>query len=90
MIQDWKKVALRLVITGSLSTNESTVVIEVLGEDEAMLPTTIKEMEEGIKSWTCISCGALLEEDVVEQISDKKPIKCSKCGVSLEFKLFRK
>jgi hypothetical protein len=45
-----KRVAVRLVISGDIEGSQARVKIEGLGDDEAMLPTTLDEIVKGIES----------------------------------------
>ncbi|MHA1959493.1 MAG: hypothetical protein ACW99U_04650 [Candidatus Thorarchaeota archaeon] len=45
-----KKVAVRIVVSGQVSANNATVLVEALGDDPDMLPTTIEEIVEGLKA----------------------------------------
>jgi len=85
-----KKVAVRILISGPAEANEARVVVEGLGEDIAMLPTTIEEIARGIESWTCMNCGAALEPDEVNQIKAGAPVRCRYCGHTMTIDLYRK
>ncbi len=85
-----KKVAVRILISGPAEGNEVRVVVEGLGEDIAMLPTTIDEIARGIESWTCMNCGAALEPDEVSQIKAGAPVRCRYCRHTMTIDLYRK
>jgi len=85
-----KKVAVRIIVSGLADGDESDVVIEGLGNDEAMLPTTIHELSEGTASWTCLNCGAALSPNEVSQLGQRIPIGCRYCGRTLSIDLYRK
>lgn len=85
-----KKVAVQALVTGSTDGNQSTVVVEGLGEDVAMLPTTIEEISNGIGSWICMNCGAAIDVDGVAQIKQNTPIQCQYCKQTLTIDLYRK
>ncbi len=85
-----KKVAVRMLISGPAEGNKATVVVEGLGEDIAMLPTTIDEIARGIESWTCINCGAALELDEVSQIKAGAPVRCRYCEHTMTIDLYRR
>ncbi|MHA1960691.1 MAG: hypothetical protein ACW99U_10685 [Candidatus Thorarchaeota archaeon] len=44
-----KKIAVRIVVSGQVAARSANVLVEALGEDADMLPTTIEEMVEGLK-----------------------------------------
>ncbi|TFG97216.1 hypothetical protein E4H12_09185 [Candidatus Thorarchaeota archaeon] len=85
-----KKVAVQALISGPIEGNQAEVVIEGMGEDIAMLPTTIEEISVGIGSWICMNCGAAIDVDGVTKIKQKVPISCSYCRQTLTIDLYRK
>jgi DNA-directed RNA polymerase subunit RPC12/RpoP len=85
-----KKVAVQALISGSIEGNQSEVVIEGMGEDIAMLPTTVEEISVGIGSWICMNCGAAIDVDGVTKIKQKVPISCQYCRQTLTIDLYRK
>ena len=85
-----KKVALRIGISGPVDGNESKVVVEGLGEDIAMLPTTIDEISSGIESWTCMNCGGALGVEEVQKIKEGNPLECRYCRRVMTLDLYRK
>ncbi|MHA2016288.1 MAG: FG-GAP-like repeat-containing protein, partial [Candidatus Thorarchaeota archaeon] len=85
-----KRVAVRILITGPEEGNEAKVVIEGLGDDVAMLPTTVSEISESIDSWTCLRCGGLLSPSQVQQMKAGVCIQCSYCGAPLTIDLYKK
>ena len=85
-----KKVAVRIHITGNAEGHQSKVIVEGLGDDIAMLPTTIEELEDGIDSWICLNCGGALDTDEVTKISSRAPVECRYCGHTLTIALYKK
>ncbi len=85
-----KKVAVRIVITGPVDAEVSKVIVEGLGDDEAMLPTTIEEITKGMDSWICMHCGSGLDPDDVTKIKSGAPHECQYCGRTMSIELYRK
>ncbi len=85
-----KKVAIQALISGSTRGNQATLVIEGLGEDIAMLPTTIEEISNGIGSWICMNCGAAIDVEGVTKIKQNNPVSCQYCHQTLTIDLYRK
>ncbi|UCH05809.1 MAG: hypothetical protein JSW05_06495 [Candidatus Thorarchaeota archaeon] len=85
-----KRVAVRLAISGVADGNQASVRVEGLGDDEAMLPTTIDELTKSIDSWTCMNCGAAFEPIEVNEIRDGRPIQCRYCRHTMTIDLYRK
>jgi parallel beta-helix repeat protein len=85
-----KKVAVRITISGIVDENKANVQIEGLGDDEAMLPTTIHEIAEGIQSWVCLNCGAALNPDEVNQLQSRVLVRCRYCYHTMSIDLYRK
>ena len=85
-----KKVAVRIHITGNAEGHQAKVVVEGLGDDIAMLPTTIEELEDGIDSWICLNCGGALDTDEVAKLSSRVPVECRYCGHTLTIGLYKK
>ncbi len=85
-----KKVAVQALISGPIDGNQADVVIEGMGEDIAMLPTTIEEISAGIGSWICMNCGAAIDVDGVSKIKQQVPISCQYCRQTLTIELYRK
>ncbi|NHJ13536.1 MAG: hypothetical protein EAX95_07650 [Candidatus Thorarchaeota archaeon] len=83
-----KRVAVAIHITGPANGDSSTAKVEVSGDDEAMLPTTIHEIAEKIDSWVCIKCGARLNPDQVMQIEAKGVLNCRYCATPLSLDLY--
>jgi len=83
-----KRVAVVIHVVGSKDEGYSNVKVEVLGDDEAMLPTTIEEITEKIDSWVCLRCGARLNPDQVMQIEARGPVECRYCGTTLTLDLY--
>lgn len=84
------KVAVRIEISGNVDENKANVLIEGLGDDEAMLPTTIHEIAEGIQSWVCLNCGAALNPGEVRQLRNRVPVQCRYCGHTMSIDLYQK
>ncbi|MHA1863869.1 MAG: hypothetical protein ACTSWA_08875, partial [Candidatus Thorarchaeota archaeon] len=85
-----KKIAVQVLISGSVESNQATVVIEGIGEDVAMLPTTIEEISNGIGSWICMNCGAAINVEDVTKIKQNTPVSCHYCKQTLTIDLYRK
>jgi DNA-directed RNA polymerase subunit RPC12/RpoP len=83
-----KKVAIILLITGPENGRHSCVRVEALGEDVAMLPTTIDELADTMDSWICLRCGAPLEPEQVEEMGRRLPIRCKYCVHTLTIALY--
>ncbi len=83
-----KKVAVVLLITGPENGRHSCVRVEALGEDVAMLPTTIDELADTMDSWICLRCGAPLEPEQVEEMGRRLPIRCKYCVHTLTIALY--
>lgn len=58
-----RHISIIAAITGNMESRESLVTFDAKGDDISMLPTAIEELVEGMKSWTCIQCGAPLDRD---------------------------
>ncbi len=84
-----KKVAVQTLMTGKLHGEETRVVVEVLGDDIAMLPTTVEEITREIGSWTCLNCRAPLEPADVIKLKGRLPVTCRSCGHTVTVDLFR-
>ncbi len=83
-----KKVAVVILITGPESGRHAQVKVEALGEDIAMLPTTIDELAETMDSWICLRCGGPLDSDQVEEMEQRRPICCRYCSHTLTLGLY--
>lgn len=83
-----KKVAVVFLIAGAENGRHSTVKVEALGDDIAMLPTTIDELAETMDSWICLRCGAPLDSEQVEQLGKRDPIRCMYCSHTLTLGLY--
>ena len=83
-----KKVAIIMLICGPENGRHSTVKVEALGEDIAMLPTTIDELADTMDSWVCLRCGAPLEVEQVEEMGRRLPIRCRYCTSTLTIALY--
>jgi DNA-directed RNA polymerase subunit RPC12/RpoP len=85
-----KRVALRLIISGPADGAQANVEVEGLGEDIAMLPTTIDEISKGIDSWTCMNCGGALDSNEVTRIKSGDNIECRYCRHIITIDLYRR
>ncbi|MHA2189421.1 MAG: hypothetical protein ACXAB9_09370 [Candidatus Thorarchaeota archaeon] len=83
-----KKVAVVFLITGPENGRHATVKVEALGEDIAMLPTTIDELADTMDSWICLRCGAPLETEQVTVLVERDPIRCKYCSHTLTIGLY--
>lgn len=83
-----KKVAVIILISGPENGRHSSVKVEALGEDVAMLPTTIDELADTMDSWVCLRCGAPLEIEQVEEMGRRLPIRCKYCTHTLTIALY--
>jgi DNA-directed RNA polymerase subunit RPC12/RpoP len=83
-----KKIAVIFLITGPEEGRHALVKVEALGEDVAMLPTTIDELAETMDSWICLRCGAPLEPDQVDELGKRAPIRCRYCAHTLTLGLY--
>ncbi|TFG99313.1 hypothetical protein E4H12_03210 [Candidatus Thorarchaeota archaeon] len=82
------KVAVIIIITGPENGRNSIFMVEALGEDISMLPTTIDELADTMDSWVCLRCGAPLETDQVEEMGKRLPIRCKYCTHTLTIALY--
>ncbi len=78
-----KRIVTIIIISGNKDGSSSNVRIEALGEDITMLPTTIHELSEGVKAWTCIRCGAPLSPESVNLLRANSQISCHYCATTL-------
>ena len=85
-----KRVAIRISVTGDPDGDTSIVLVEGLGDDEAMLPTTVHELAEGIQSWICMNCGAPLNPNEVADIKSGRFVTCRYCTHTLTADLYKK
>ncbi|MHA1246984.1 MAG: hypothetical protein ACTSPE_06630 [Candidatus Thorarchaeota archaeon] len=83
-----KKVAVIVTITGPETGRHAAVRVDALGEDIAMLPTTIDELAESIDSWVCLRCGAPLDPEQVEELLQRRPVRCQYCSHTLTIALY--
>ena len=83
------RVAVRFSIIGDPDGGQSKVIVEGLGDDKAMLPTTIQELTEGIVSWICLNCGAGLEPSEITSIKSGAIVQCQTCGHALSLNLYK-
>ncbi|MEM2143367.1 MAG: hypothetical protein QXS20_03595 [Candidatus Thorarchaeota archaeon] len=83
-----KNVAVIILITGPEEGRHAVVKVEALGDDVAMLPTTIDELAETMDSWICLRCGAPLDTEQVEELGKHVPISCKYCGHTLTIGLY--
>jgi hypothetical protein len=85
-----KRVAVRLTISGAVDGSEARVEVEGLGDDMAMLPTTIDEITKGIDAWTCLNCGGGFEPDEVNSIRVGQAVQCRYCRKTMTIELYKK
>jgi len=83
-----QKVAVVLLISGPENGRHACVKVEALGEDVAMLPTTIDELADTMDSWVCLRCGAPLDLEQVEEMGRRLPIRCKYCTHTLTIALY--
>ncbi|MFX1606355.1 MAG: hypothetical protein ACFFDD_10650 [Promethearchaeota archaeon] len=83
-----KKVAVVILISGPENGRHSCLRVEALGDDVAMLPTTIDELADTMDSWVCLRCGAPLEIEQVEEMGRRQPIRCKYCTHTLTIALY--
>ncbi|MCF2138234.1 MAG: zinc ribbon domain-containing protein [Candidatus Thorarchaeota archaeon] len=79
-----KRVVAVITIAGTVDKNECLVTVEAMGDDIAMLPTTIEELSEGITTWSCIACGHPLDADDVVLLKTGVAVACPYCGTVLK------
>jgi len=84
-----KKMAVQILISGPTDEEHTKIVIEGLGEDMAMLPTTIREISTGMDAWKCLHCGGLLSSEEVSELLSGKPIECQFCKGTLTIDQYR-
>ncbi|MGV9103544.1 MAG: hypothetical protein ACOC3C_05475, partial [Candidatus Thorarchaeota archaeon] len=84
-----KKIAVQILISGPTDEEHTKIVIEGLGEDMAMLPTTIREISTGMDAWKCLHCGGLLSSEEVSDLLSGKPIECQFCKGTLTVDQYR-
>ncbi len=85
-----KKVAVVFLITGPEHGRHASLKVEALGEDIAMLPTTIDELADTMDSWICLRCGAPLLPEQIEELGKRTPIRCVYCSHTLTIALYLK
>ncbi|MHA1927610.1 MAG: hypothetical protein ACTSV2_03410 [Candidatus Thorarchaeota archaeon] len=83
-----KRVAIVFLISGSENGRQSVLNVEALGDDIAMLPTTIDELADTMDSWICLRCGAPLNPEQVEELGTRIPIRCKYCSHTLTLGLY--
>jgi DNA-directed RNA polymerase subunit RPC12/RpoP len=83
-----RKVAVIVLVSGPEHGRHSVVKVQALGEDVAMLPTTIDELADTMDSWVCLRCGAPLDPDEVEELCRRMPIRCKYCTHTLTIALY--
>ena len=76
------------LISGPENGRHSSVKVEALSEDIAMLPTTIDELAETMDSWICLRCGAPLDSEEVLELGKRQPIRCRYCSHTLTMGLY--
>lgn len=85
-----KKVAVRIAITGPVDAEVSKVIVEGLGDDSDMLPTTVLEITDGMSAWICMHCGSAFGPDEVTKIKDGTPHECQYCRRTMSIDLYRR
>ncbi|TXT55258.1 MAG: hypothetical protein BAJATHORv1_40169 [Candidatus Thorarchaeota archaeon] len=83
-----KEIGIVITVSGKQKGRKALVKVKTMGEDVAMLPTTIEELGEHIDSWDCLRCGCKLSADQVVQLKLQKPIQCSHCGHTMSLELY--
>lgn len=83
-----RKVAVVVLICGPEHGRHSVVKVQALGEDVAMLPTTIDELADTMDSWVCLRCGAPLDTEQVNELGKLTPIRCRYCTHTLTIALY--
>ena len=83
-----RKVAVVILICGPEHGRHSVVKVQALGEDVAMLPTTIDELADTMDSWVCLRCGAPLDPEQVQELGTRTPIRCKYCTHTLTIALY--
>ncbi len=83
------RIAVQLRILGPMDAGESNLLVEALGDDISMLPTTVEEVAVGLDSWTCLACGAPLDTKEVTIIRGGSKVGCRYCGTVLDAQYFR-
>ena len=84
-----KRIALRIIIPGSMDEDRASVQIEALGDDIDMLPIAIGEISSGVNSWTCMNCGAAFEPHEVDAIRANQSVACHYCKHTMTIDLYR-
>jgi len=79
-----KRIAIIVVISGMEDGESSLFKVEALGDDIAMIPTTIEEVREGLESWTCIECGGPLTPQDVTALKSGMRVECRFCSAILD------
>jgi hypothetical protein len=82
-----KRIEIRVGITGDVTAEESQVTVEVSGDDDAMLPGTLREISEGLNSWICIHCAAPLTPAEAVNLRAGHVIQCNYCSRAMSMKL---
>ncbi len=85
-----KKVAVRVVITGSIDKNDAYVEMEVLGDDMAMLPVALGEITKGLDTWICLNCGEAFEPDEADALQTNLSAPCRFCRQTMNLDMYRK
>ncbi|MGV9104037.1 MAG: thrombospondin type 3 repeat-containing protein, partial [Candidatus Thorarchaeota archaeon] len=85
-----KRVAVLIEIIGPVDGSKSTITVEALGDDLAMLPTTIDEVTDGMDSWICLSCGAQLTSSSVGLLRSGLVIECPYCAAEIKAESYQK
>ncbi|MGV9104038.1 MAG: hypothetical protein ACOC3C_07985, partial [Candidatus Thorarchaeota archaeon] len=75
-----KRVAVVINLAGEKNQEFTDAKVEVLGDDLAMLPTTMEELIDKISAWVCLGCGVRLNPDQVMKIEARETYQCRYCG----------
>ncbi|MFX1368133.1 MAG: hypothetical protein ACFFAY_06030 [Promethearchaeota archaeon] len=78
-----RRIEIRVGISGDVSAMESQVTLEVSGDDDAMLPGTLKEISEGLNSWICMHCAAPMNPGEVVSLRAGNVVQCNYCSRSM-------
>jgi len=83
-----KRVAVSIRVAGPIGGHQSTVRVDTVGDDAAMLPTTVEELSEKIDSWLCLRCGSELDNSVVATLTRGVTVVCPYCSSALTLDLY--
>ncbi len=80
-----KSIGLEVIITGKPGIKGATCVVQMVGEDEAMIMPAIDEVAHKLKSWLCPICAADLAPDVVSRVKSGETVQCPFCSASVGY-----